>query len=265
LFLHGGLGDSRLWDPVARVVAEQFRCINYDQRFFGRSTGPAEEWSPEGDAVAILDRFGVERAALVGLSGGGKIAIDVAVAHPERVWAIAHVAGAVAGISFELPEPVGVDENDAMAVDFALWAPLGVDEPMRDMWLATEKAHDLPEGAIPRPRPKPPAGERLEEIAVPTLVVVAKHDPPGFAEVGREAARRIPGARLVELDSDHYLTLRQPEDVGELLLEFLGQPAGGREGADEVAVSGDSLPSPAVAVLVDGPITHQERSGTSTT
>jgi pimeloyl-ACP methyl ester carboxylesterase len=223
LFVHGSLGDARLWAPVARIVAGRFRCISYDQRYFGRSTGPATEWSGADDAIEILDRFGVERAAVVGLSGGGGIAIDAALAHPDRVWALAHVAGAVAGMGFDLPVPAGVDPDDTMAVDFAIWAPLGVDAEMRDMWLATAKARGVPEGAQPRPRPR--AAERLGEIAVPTLVVVARHDPPGFAEVGRTAADRIPGARLVEVDSDHYLTLRRPREVGDLLTEFLAAAA----------------------------------------
>jgi pimeloyl-ACP methyl ester carboxylesterase len=223
LFVHGSLGDARLWAPVAGIVADRFRCINYDQRFFGGSSGPAEEWSAADDAIAILDRFGVERAALVGLSGGGGIAIDVALAYPDRVWALAHVAGAVAGVGFDLPIPDGVDHNDAMAVDFAVWAPLGVDDLIRDMWLATPKARGLPAGAQPRKRPS--AAERLGEISVPTLVVTAKHDPPSFREVGRTAARSIPGARLVEIDSDHYLTVRRPDEIGGLLREFLTDAA----------------------------------------
>jgi pimeloyl-ACP methyl ester carboxylesterase len=62
-------------------------------------------------------------------------------------------------------------------------------------------------------------------VQVPTLVVVAAHDPPAQRELGATAARRIPGARLVEVDSDHYLTLREPEQLGELLVEFLGASA----------------------------------------
>ena len=225
LFIHGSLGDARLWAPVAGILANRFRCINYDQRFFGGSTGPAEEWAAADDAIAILDRFGVERAALVGLSGGGGIAIDVALAHPDRVWALAHVAGAVAGIGFDLPTPDGVDENDAMAFDFAVWAPLGVDDLIRDMWLATPKARGVPDGAQPRKRPS--AAERLGEISVPTLVISAKLDPPSFSQVGRTAASRIPRARLVEIDSDHYLTVRRPDEVGEVLLDFLTEAAHG--------------------------------------
>jgi 3-oxoadipate enol-lactonase len=223
VFVHGGLGDSRLWAPVAHVVAQRFRCIRYDLRFFGRSTGESEEWSSLDDAIEILDRLEVDSAALVGLSLGGGIAIDLALAHPERVWALAHVAGGITGMGFDVDVPDALIDADEMTRDFAIWAPLGIDEEMRDMWLATPDARDLPEGA--RPRPRPDANERLGEIAVPTLVIVATHDPPGFIEVGKTAARRIPGAQLVEVDSDHYLTLRNAEQVGELLLEFLSAAA----------------------------------------
>jgi pimeloyl-ACP methyl ester carboxylesterase len=68
----------------------------------------------------------------------------------------------------------------------------------------------VPYGATPR-RPDP-AHDRLEEVSVPTLVVVPAHDPPEQREVG---------AQLVEVDSDHYLTLREPELVTKLLEEFL--------------------------------------------
>ncbi|HEY2072033.1 MAG TPA: alpha/beta hydrolase, partial [Gaiellaceae bacterium] len=215
-------GDARLWEPVARIVSERFRSIVYDRRFFGRSADTAEEWSEIDDAIGVLDRFGVETAAIVGLSGGGKTAIDLAVNHPDRVWAVGHVAGAVAGIGFDIDEPEGID--DPMELDLAIWAPLGADDTIRELWRATPDATGLGENAIEL-RPKPPAGQRLEEIAVPTLVIVTTHDPPSFVEAARTAARRISGARLVEFDSDHYLTLRRPQEIGELLVEFLAAAA----------------------------------------
>src|SRR5205823_11750419 len=93
------------------------------------------------------------------------------------------------------------------------------DETLRELWRATPDARGLPDGA--KPRPRPPAHERLGEISVPTLVVVPTHDPPELRAVGETVARRVPGARLVEIDSDHYLTLRLPEQLVELLREFL--------------------------------------------
>ena len=56
LFLHGGLGDARLWAPVAERLRDAFRCIRYDVRFFGRSEGPDEEWSAVDDSIAASPR-----------------------------------------------------------------------------------------------------------------------------------------------------------------------------------------------------------------
>jgi pimeloyl-ACP methyl ester carboxylesterase len=227
LFVHGGLGDLRLWEPQAHALAHRFRCIRYDLRHFGRSESPGGEFSWIADVVGLLDALGIERAALVGLSMGGGLALDVAAAHPDRVWALAHVAAGVAGMpvnpftaeqeaAFEAAEERG-DLEAMMDLDLAVWAPLGVDDAMRDMWRATPDARGVPEGTAPLPRPD----VRLEDVSVPTLVIVPDHDPPAQREVGTAAARRVPGARLVEIDSDHYLTLRQADRVSAVLEEFL--------------------------------------------
>ena len=72
VLVHGGLGDARLWEPEFGPLAEQFRTIRFDQRFFGRSTGPAAPFSFVDDVVGLLDVLAVTRAALVGLSFGGR-------------------------------------------------------------------------------------------------------------------------------------------------------------------------------------------------
>jgi len=46
VFVHGGLGDLRLWEPQAKLLAQRFRCVRYDLRFWGNSDGPGEEFSP---------------------------------------------------------------------------------------------------------------------------------------------------------------------------------------------------------------------------
>jgi 3-oxoadipate enol-lactonase len=229
VFVHGGLGDSRLWEPQANALASRFRTIRYDLRFWGRSESPGVEFSAVDDLVGVLDATGVEEAALVGLSLGGGLALDVTLAHPGRVWALAHVAAGVTGMPanpYTDEEEAAFDEaiergdlDTAMRIDFKVWAPLGADDTLRELWHATAEARGVPDGA--KPGPRDPAHERLEEVSVPTLVVVPTHDPAQQREVGAEVARRIPGARLVEVESDHYLTLRQPELVTKLLEEFL--------------------------------------------
>jgi 3-oxoadipate enol-lactonase len=233
LLLHGGLGDSGLWEPVAPLLAERFRTIRTDLRFYGRSTGPAVPWSWQEDAVGILDALGIERAALVGLSLGGRLALDVALAHPERLWAVVGVAPGLGGHD----GGAYTDEHEAryeaaedkletmMEIDFEVWAPLGADDRIRQLRRATPDANPLPDGLEPREPEGPPAKERLGELAVPTLVVTAAHDPAGFREIGPLVAREAPDARHVELDSDHYVTLREPELLARVLLEFLAAAA----------------------------------------
>src|SRR5579862_4655656 len=82
LLLHGGLGDSGLWEPVVPLLAEHFRTLRTDLRFYGRSAGPAVSWSWHDDVLGVLDGLGIERAALVGLSLGGRIALELALDAP---------------------------------------------------------------------------------------------------------------------------------------------------------------------------------------
>jgi 3-oxoadipate enol-lactonase len=231
LLLHGGLGDSGLWEPVVPFLAERFRVIRTDLRFFGRSTGPAAPFSWHDDVIGVLDELGIERAALAGLSLGGRIAIEIALDHPERISALALVASALAGhdaapytaeqeARYDAAEAEG-DFDAMLAVDLEVWAPLGADERIARLWFATPDANPLPDFVTPRWPDGPPARERLGELVVPTLVVTLSHDPADFRAIGPLIASEAPGARHVELESDHYVTLREPELLSRVLLDFL--------------------------------------------
>lgn len=235
LLLHGGLGDSGLWGPAVPFLSDRFQTIRTDLRFFGRSTGPAAPWSWHDDVVGVLDELGIERAALVGLSLGGRIAIDVALDAPERLWALALVAPGLSGhdgspyspeqeARYEAAEAAG-DLDAAMEVDFEVWAPLGADEQIRALWRETPDASPLPQGVEPLPARGGIAKPRLSELALPTLIATVAHDPADFREIGPLIAREAPNARHVELDSDHYVTLREPELLSRVLLEFFAAAA----------------------------------------
>ena len=169
-----------------------------------------------------MDELAIERAAVVGLSMGGGAALDLAAAHPDRLWALVHVAGGVTGMPVsayteEQDERFDLgDLDEKMAIDFEVWAPLGADERLRELWRATPDARG-DTGA----RLRPPPEVVPEDVRVPTLVITARQDPPSVVDAQREAARRIPSAQLVEVDSDHYLTLREPERVTQLIRDFL--------------------------------------------
>jgi len=217
LFFHGGLGDSRLFEPQARALADAFRCVRFDIRLWGRTEAPGEPFSWVDDAVALLDALEIERAALVGLSFGGGIALDVALTHPDRATALVHIAAGMSGMPVNAYSEEQQASTDEMATDFEVWAPLGADDFMRELWQSTPEAKGVPDGAEPAKRE--PA--RPEDLRCPALVITARHDPPAQIAVGQALAGRAPDARLVEVDSDHYLTLREPETVTALIRDFL--------------------------------------------
>lgn len=89
LVLSNSLGTTMaLWDPQMPALAERFRVIRYDLRGHGRSPvppGPYEIADLGADLVALLDRLGVARAHVCGISLGGMTAMWVAANAPERV------------------------------------------------------------------------------------------------------------------------------------------------------------------------------------
>src|SRR5436190_6520422 len=89
IFLHGITGHARTWDDEARLLAERFHVVVLDQRGHGDSDpAPDGDYSDAallGDLEAFVDALGLRRLSLVALSLGGRVAINYAGRHPERV------------------------------------------------------------------------------------------------------------------------------------------------------------------------------------
>ena len=229
LLLHAGLVDSRMWGTHVAPLSERYRVVRYDLRGFGRSDRPTEPFSHVDDLAALLDAAGVERAALVGLSLGGRICIDFALVHPERVRALVLVASGLGGFPFnaftaeqgaEIEAAFERGELESVVdLELEVWAPLGVDHGLRR--IAHDQAHVNALDDVEQ-RLAPPAIERLGEIRAPTLVLTGDRDVPAMAEIGDVLEREIAGARRVVLeDADHLLPLRKPDEFNRLVLDFL--------------------------------------------
>lgn len=88
-----GLGANRaFWYPVGTTLAHQYRVTLYDLRGHGYSERPASGYTAEQqgrDLLDLMDSLSIERAAIVGHSFGGAIALEAAIAAPQRVSQLA--------------------------------------------------------------------------------------------------------------------------------------------------------------------------------
>ena len=163
-----------------------------------------------------------------GTSRGGRISIQAALEQPDRVSALVLVASGLAGRPLDIdvtPEQEARwdaaeergDLAELAAIDMEIWAPMGVDDELRAMFVENVEASnaDDPENAAP-------SAGRLGKIAVPTLVVTGGRDVPEINELGELLAREIPGAQsaLIE-EADHMVQWRAPEELAHLVLDFL--------------------------------------------
>jgi pimeloyl-ACP methyl ester carboxylesterase len=247
VFLHPGLWDSRVWDEQFGVFSRTYRVLRFDFRGYGRSSRfePGRPYSHVSDLAAVMEAAGVDRAAVIGNSMGGGVAVDFALTHPARVSALVLASPALSGFEGTPEEEAAWEaafadaehgiEEAATAGDLDraedlrlrwLWAPLGTDDPAgaRIRRIAFDNLHELTMDESGQTAIDPPAAARLDEIEAPTLVLPADHDPPWHERMCIEIAEGIRGARVVRIpETDHVIPLRRPNEFNRVVLGFLGE------------------------------------------
>ena len=238
--VHGLAYDRRGWGRLPDLLAERFRVVLVDNRGVGESDAPPGPYTVAqmaADVIGVLDDAGIERTSVLGVSLGGYIAQQVALAAPERVERLVLVSTAPGGPKAH-PMPAATVEVFAryptmereaglrMFVENSLGArgvrelPDLVEEILRyrleraptvDAWRAQATA-----GATFD------ASERVGEISAPTLVVHGGADvvvdPRNAALLGE----LIPGARVeVVPDRGHLLIWEDSPRLAEFVTEFL--------------------------------------------
>jgi pimeloyl-ACP methyl ester carboxylesterase len=242
LLLHAGIADSRMWDEQFPVFAQQYQAIRYDLRGFGKSRFPAGRFADYEDPVALLRFLSAEKAHVIGVSFGGKIALDFTLTHPEMVASLILVAPSVGGyppspsvVRFNEEEEALLEQNDleaATELNMRMW----VDGPKRtsDQVNAAirRRIYDMQYHAFTVPQPEsteeivlqPPAIARLKEISVPTLIIVGDYDLPDKLSLAEELVTVIPNAqRIIIPGGGHMVTMEQPEAFNIAVLAFLSK------------------------------------------
>src|SRR5690349_19713578 len=112
VLIHGFGLDMRMWDPQIGPLAGRFRVVRHDCRGFGAS-GPFDPGVPythAGDLVALLDHLDIGDAALAGLSFGGRVALQAALAAPDRVRGLVLLDAVLDGVPWDPGSARALDE-----------------------------------------------------------------------------------------------------------------------------------------------------------
>jgi pimeloyl-ACP methyl ester carboxylesterase len=237
VLVHAGVADHRMWDAVAPALAERHTVIRYDLRGFGESPPPTGPFSEADDLRRLLDHLGHERVRVVGASFGGRVAVDFALTHPERVHCLVTLSPPWPGYDWSA-EMIAYDEAETAAL-----AAGDLDAAVRvnlDMWLrgpvrGWEEVGPALTGQLRGPlrtslvnqdtvgkHSRGPATGDIATIAVPTLVGVGRLDLTDFQDISRRYATEIPGAILVEFPTAaHLIALDAPNELTATLRSFL--------------------------------------------
>ena len=237
IMIHGGGLDRRNWDDQFDVLAGQYRVVRYDARNHGLSKGEPETFSHHEDLFRLMESLEIPKAVIMGLSMGGYVAIDFALAHPDKVIALIPVSPGLTGYEFKDKEVLEYNKkiNEAKDLDEAVgyimrsWmdgprrTPDQVDPAVRNkaQQMYKETFEDWPSEGREQ-RLDPPAIGRLSEIQVPTLVIVADLDMPGILEIAGLIEKNIPGAKKVLIQgAAHLVNMEKPQEFNRVVLDFL--------------------------------------------
>jgi 3-oxoadipate enol-lactonase len=243
VLLHAGVADRRMWDPLWPELTAERDALRLDLRGFGESgRRPAGPLDPVGDVLDTLTELGVDRCHLVGASFGAGIAVEIALTRPELVASLLLAAPGGSLIAERTPdldafieaERVAVNSDDldaAVEANLAWWLDgpgrdeTAVDPAVRELVRQMQRrAFELTadwDDVVEREL-EPPALERLNEITVPTLVLVGGLDLQAILDTAATLADQITSAtRIVWPDTAHLPSMERPSDFHLLLRDWL--------------------------------------------
>lgn len=229
VLVHAGIADLRMWDPQWETFPRAHHTLRLDLPGYGRSPAPD---GPAAHAASVLETLPAEPVALVGASFGARVALEVAVAAPERVSALVlaapppgdDFAWSGAAEAFDAAEAAALERGDleaAVEVNLDTWLSPNADPAVRNRLAELTRAA-LQSAPDKETELVPDLDERLVELRVPTLVLVGEHDLPDFHAFAGQIATQARNARaLVIPEAGHLPSLERPREFDTLALGFL--------------------------------------------
>lgn len=249
LLLHGFTGSVETWAPLRAELSDRFTILAVDLPGHGSSGAPTDSARYAlsrfaDDLVLLLDTLGIERAAVLGYSMGGRAALQLTLRYPARVAALV-LESTSPGISepVERASRVAADsvladtiESDGVAAFVDRWERL-------PLW---DSQATLPEESRTRLRAQRSTNralglanslrgagtgsetsviDRLSEVRVPTLLVTGGLDPK-YVDLGRLMKVSVPRATMAVVSgAGHAVHLERPAEFAALVKQFLDSAA----------------------------------------
>lgn len=205
-----GLGtDISEWDGIIRPLAQHYKVIAFDNRGAGRTDKPDQPYSIEqmaDDTENLLRALAIERTHILGVSMGGRIALALTLAHPERVGRLALVS--TSARSARRPRwfhPVSLLSS----------APL------------LRSKYPQPRYAFRRQRQASATfncADRLGGIHAPTLILHGKRDKTVPYTLAEDMHAGIANSQLLLFEGGHiFFLFRERQRFLDAIAEFLGE------------------------------------------
>jgi len=224
LLMHDGVVNSSVWDDVWPAFCKRFHTIRYDRRGYGLSPATTKPYYEADDLAALLHDRKITHAALVASSHGGEVALDFTLRYSAYVSDLVLVGPAATGFPYSefflMREFARQSDKPQDLMDTSTRDPYlivaGHDAARQHLHdLLTAAPQDLTHNDMPLP--EKPVFPHVQEIRVPTLILIGSGDIADNQAVAGALVMSIQGAvRVVVPDAGHLMYLEKPE-------EFFGQ------------------------------------------
>ena len=215
LLLHGSTASGDNWGFQVPALMKSHQVIAIDCRGHGRSTFNDTPFSLHlmaEDVVAVIDHLKLKKVAIVGVSQGAGVGLDLGIHHSDRISRLYLQGGRYSAAGNKPSDP-----NDPRWAAFRQWAQ-GEYERLSS---TPERFETFFKALGEMPPPNHTAAD-LARIATPTCVAHPEHDEFVETAHAEEMARLIPGAKFELMHGvGHFVMLQQPEFFNHSVLTFL--------------------------------------------
>ena len=231
VLLHANTGTSLSWEPqFASFVAAGYRTIAFDRRGWGQSfpdpQSGAQPASVAEDLAALVDRLALPPFHLVGVAGGGFVALDYAAWRQDRLRSLS-VAASTGSFSedemLELTQNLMFEGFRALPESFREIGPsFRALQPERvAAWAHAQEQAKQPD-AVAQPLRTPNTFAKIAQIRIPMLAITASADLYAPPTLMARWIRHIAHAEVVAIaDAGHSVPMEQPEAFNRAVLDFI--------------------------------------------